>query len=411
METADPVESAARKTAEQIDAAALALAEEEAATEVVSDVATDIANDTIDQEAIDQEETAIQVANEAIDQVTVELDQDAEEKASPISEAAALDELKATLQGMLVEESKLKGSLDYLTPFVTQRAPEKHYLDVYQKRHAEFQTLTTQRKALEQEIASKQESLDARLSQEGVNEQMKLQRKFNTDLKAQNPNISEADLKVIRQLQERLAFERLELGKKHLQLRQSFHLQETAQTQDRIVDIEANLINLPIVINAVTEGKIDSNDALAILRQLSTVDRSKRAIAKLQLQRNALGTTKENDWRRKELTKDIDRYQSTMDTAKALADAALSGGPEAYQNALHEQEVAGDKYPSSTGKGLPQPSNDRVQKTQGVKDHSMTRRFKILQGEVLAGNDNPMIIKELTHLITKLKSSNMLVSV
>jgi hypothetical protein len=368
--TADPVESAARKTAEQIDAAALALAEEEAATEVVSDVDTDIAIDQeaidqeeidqeeidqeeIDQEAIDQEETAIQVANEAIDQVTGELDQDAEEKAPPISEA---------------------------------------------------------------------------------------------------------DLKVIRQLQERLAFERLELGKKHLQLRQSFHLQETAQIQDRIVDIEAKLINLPIVINAVTEGKIDSNDAIAILGQLNTVDRGKRAIAKLQLQLNDLGTTKEKDWRRKELTKEIDRYQSTMNTAQSLVDAALSGGPEAYQNALRKQDVAGDKaksleeitnisrqisslesqrlsangdqiflinrqltplyskrkqlslahndkYPSSTGKGLPQP-----QKSKTISN-DMTRRFKILQGEVLAGNDNPMIIKELTHLITKLKAANMLVSV
>jgi len=60
----------------------------------------------------------------------------------------------------------------------------------------------------------------------------------------------------------------------------------------------------------------------------------------------------------------------------------------------------------SSGAGI---NHKRLIHGRGLTQPNMIHRFKVLQGEVLAGNDNPEVINELQQLITKLKSTGILV--
>lgn len=68
-----------------------------------------------------------------------------------------------------------------------------------------------------------------------------------------------------------------------------------------------------------------------------------------------------------------------------------------------------------TGKGLSSTRTTHTTRTtrtihgRGLSQPNMIHRFKLLQGEVLAGNDNSEVINELQELITHLKSTGILV--
>ena len=285
----------------------------------------------------------------------------------------------------------------------------------------------------EQEAAEEMDRL--RREQEAAEEMDRL-RKEQEDIEEKKPFISEADELLAIRLEREIEFYRDEIEKKLIEKRQTFYQDEKKRLDDAVGRHSIKIAEHQATIDAIKNGTIEN------VREAKSLDTIKHYEDELRTQHQKYkdsnlylrGNMREGFERTLKKLKELrteheQKYGPFPRTINQVGQemkelqVSLITTPE-YQHKLISKKIA-EKYnemkelQKPTGSGI---ATHKINRTAGdppepygarkKQSHKSTvHRFKLLQGEVLAGNDNPDIIDELSHLITKLKSLNMLESI